>query len=352
MGWKKAYQASQLANAGLIQEINYIRQQLTNPVIASGTVKKEYTLFLQTQDIIECVNRYIWDGLPINLTSQQLESLLYQWGSLCIFEDERGNLCFAPYATTGRLNEYGLLDEITPITLDGKTHKAKRSVLFRGNPDPAEDEQVAVIVNDYTALTMVQCIVSRATLANATITPQVEAHIQLMCAIAVSAKKALALCETEAQKETITRQLEALLDPTQPIVAVSSQRNSKGGLDLPVEMFALGANLAIQEYTNAIDYYQRTRRHGNGVPAPDTYTKKERLITSETQDANTGTNIVLDDGLRQRQEAIKLFTQYAKNPKNKNMTCNINPLLKPKEQKKRADDNEEINDSGERENNV
>lgn len=350
MGWKKAYQASQLANAGLIQEINAIRQQLTNPVIACGTVKTEYTQYLQTLDIIECANRFIWDGLPINLTSQQLEALLYQWGSLCMFEDERGSLCFAPYATTGRLNEYGLLDEITPITLDGKTHMTKRSVLFRGDPKPAEYEPVAVIVNDYTALTMVSTIVARAVLANATITPQVEAHIQLMCAISVSAKKALALCETEAQKDIIQRQLQALLDPTQPIVAVSSQRNSKGGLELPVEMFALGVNLAIQEYTNAIDYYQRTRRHGNGVPAPDTYTKKERLITSETEDANTGTNIILDDGLRQRQEAIKLFTEYAKNPKNKNITCNINPILKPKEKEERADDNEKIDNSGGNEN--
>lgn len=352
MGYKKLYQKSQLVINGLIDKVDDLEYRLNNPIIATTQTECEYRTFLKTDNIIQCVNRFIWDGLPINLTSQQIEALLYQFGSLCMFEDERGYLCFAPYATTGRLNEYGLLDEITPITLDGRTHDTKRSVIFRGQPKPSIDEPIAVILNDYTSLTMIEPIKARGVINEATINPQVEAHIQLMCSISVSAKKALALCETEEQKKIITKQLKALLDPTQPIVAVSSQRNSKGGLDLPVEMFALGVNLAIQEYTNAIDYYDRTRRHFDGIPAPDTYAKKERLITSEAEDANTATNLSLDDGLRQRQQAIKLFTEYCKNPNNKNITCNINPILAPQKKEEIAEDNEEIDDSGEYEENV
>ncbi len=343
MGYKQLYDRVVLLNNNLISELESLKT--TNAILLESKTNSDYRMFLHAEDCIQCSNRYEWKGLPINLTSQQLEALLYQHGSLCMFENERGELIFSLYSTTGRLNEYGILDEITPISLDGKTHHKKRSVILYSNAKPNNNGDYAVILNDYTDLTPVTPIKSRMAINRcATIEAETKAHLQLMCNLDVSIKKALALCETEEQKRIVEKQLQHFLDPSQPIIAVSSKRNNKGQLELPIELHNIDSSIDISQYTNAIDYYSRTRRHFNGVPAPDTYAKKERLVTSETEDTNVHTNIMLLDGLIQRRNAIKLFTEYCKNKNNKNLSCNIAEHLR--DNIELSYNNEILNDSG------
>lgn len=346
--YKQLYAQSMLTNAGLVDVINSMREQNAfNPNIDANFNVKAYTSMLTAKDLILCANRYVWEGLPINLTSQQLEAMFYQWGSLCMFENDKGEVVFSRYTQVGELNPYGLLDNIQPIDLAGKAYDVARAVIHSNQQQELkEGDKFAIIINDYTTLTQLPDELSRYSINSATtIKDQVTVYSQLLTNIIVSVKKALALCESEEQKNVISKQIGEMLDPNKVIVPVSATRKKDGkGFEMPIELFNFANNFDTQNYCQTIDYYDKVRRSFNGIPAPDTFEKKERKITSEAEDTNTHTNLVLIDGLLQRQNGIRLFTKYCKNPNNKNIVCNLQNELR-QNFKENADTNEIGDDS-------
>lgn len=341
--YKQLYEQSMLVNEGLLQTIY---DKSFNPNTHLSFNSKAYTDMLEAKDLMLCANRYVWKGLPINLTSQQLEAMLYQWGTLCMFENEKNELVFARYTTIGDLNPYGLLDKVQPIDMAGNAYGVARSVIHSANQSEIkEGDKVCIIINDYTTFTQMTNELSRYQINKATtIHDQVLVHSQLITNIFVSVKKALALCETEEQKNVIMQQVQAILDPSQIVVPISASHGKNGkGLEMPVELFNFTNTFDTQNYCQTIDYYDKLRRSFNGIPAPDTFEKKERKITAEAEDTSTHTNLVLLDGLLQRQNAIRLFTKYCKNENNKNITCNLQDMLMPEVEN--DDDNEKDDDS-------
>lgn len=341
--YKQLYEESLLINRGLLEDL-YDKSYNPEKKVSFNT--QAYTNMLTSKDMILCANRYVWKGLPINLTSQQLEAMLYQWGTLCMFENNDGELVFSRYVAVGNLNPYGLLDKIQPIDMAGNTYDVERAVIHSAKqPELTADDKVCIIVNDYTTFTQFQEAMSRFTINSATtIHDQVLVHSQLMTNVFVSVKKALALCETEEQKNIVMQQVKAILDPSQIVVPISATRGKNGkGLETPIELFNFNNTFDTQNYCQTIDYFDKLRRSFNGIPSPDTFEKKERKITAEAEDTSVHTNLVLLDGLLQRQNAIRLFTKYCKNPNNQNITCNLQEMLIP--QVENDDDNETDDDS-------
>lgn len=341
--YKQLYEQSMLVNQGLIDTIY---DHSFNPNIKLSFDRQAYTNMLTAKDLVLCANRFVWKGLPINLTSQQLEAMLYQWGTLCMFENDNGELVFARYTAIGDLNPYGLLDKVQPIDMAGNAYGVARAVIHSASQGEIKpDDKVCIIINDYTTFTQFTNEMSRYAINTATtIKDQVTVHSQLMTNIFVSVKKALALCETEEQKNVVTQQVNAMLDPSKIIVPISATRGKNGkGLEMPIELFNFNNTFDTQNYCQTIDYYDKLRRSFNGIPSPDTFEKKERKITAEAEDTSVHTNLVLLDGLLQRQNAIRLFTKYCKNENNKNITCNLQEMLMP--QVENDEDNEKGDDS-------
>lgn len=323
-----------LSNQVLQREVDGLRKALQqNPLTLIPVQRAAYTNMLSTKDRITCSARYEWD-IPINLTSQQLESMFYSFFSLVMFEDwtRDGILTFSRYSKLGKLNPYGELDTIQPIDLAGKKYGPVISVINSNNTEPKEGQVVGVIINDYTPwLASDTGALPRANInSDTTIHDQVEVYNQLMTNIMMSVKKALALCESEDQKEVVMREAMSLLDPTVPLVAVSKELKTSMGQG--VEMFNFGNTFDTQNYCQTIDFYDKVRRGFNGIPAPDTFEKKERMITSEAENSGVDTDLVLQDGLNNRRKAVELFTRYALNPTNKNIRVDISEALKPKKQ--------------------
>ena len=52
------------------------------------TIKEDIKKYLRLIDEQDAVNRYVWYNLPANLTSQELERMLYYKGQLCFFYDK------------------------------------------------------------------------------------------------------------------------------------------------------------------------------------------------------------------------------------------------------------------------
>ena len=131
--YKQLYQESMLQMQGLVDKIN---SGYFNPVKIQSLNKIAYTTMLQSKDLMMCANRYVWEGIPTNITSQQIEALLYQYGSLCMFENDEGEIIFSRYTMIGQLNPYGLMDKIQPIDFAGKAYDRVRSVIHSSSQKP------------------------------------------------------------------------------------------------------------------------------------------------------------------------------------------------------------------------
>ncbi len=90
---------------------------------ASGckcTLKTDIKKILRIIDEQDAVNRYKWYNLPCNLSSQEVERLLYYKGQLCFFYfKDLDEFYFMPYALDGTIDFYGRFNTIHPIPMTG-----------------------------------------------------------------------------------------------------------------------------------------------------------------------------------------------------------------------------------------
>lgn len=290
-----------------------------NPKQSVNFSEEMYRLLLMSSDRIQCCNRYEWDYLPSAFTSHDIESMLYSWGSICCFLDD-DELIFSPYSLTGDLDKKGNLTKIQPITLDGKAYGAKK----RCYTDGMRYEYVpdcCVLINDYTGCIQNNKIVSRETLnRTTTIEDEVKSYKILLYNIMMSIKKMIISCDNEEMVKTTIKQASVLLDPTQPIVALTKGNS----LSDKLEITQFVDKVEVDDLTRAIDFYNKIRRMNNGVPAPDTFEKKERMISDEVKNAGTYSNLILFDGLKQR----KVSCDYINLCFNENIAVEYNPIFK------------------------
>lgn len=127
---------------------------------------------LRILDEQDAANRYTWYNLPCNLSSQELERLIYYKGQLCFFYvPEIEQFIFSPYALDGTIDYYGRYNRIHPVPWAEGMDDEKKAPLsaYLSNKKlevcygiPTEDEKVlewaikfaqgkaCVLVHDYT----------------------------------------------------------------------------------------------------------------------------------------------------------------------------------------------------------
>ena len=127
---------------------------------------------LRILDEQDAINRYKWYNLPCDLSSQELERLIYYKGQLCFFYvPEIEQFIFSPYALDGTIDYYGRYNTIHPVPWAEGMENEKKSPLsaYLANKKldvlygvPTEDEKVlewaqkfvegkaCVLVHDYT----------------------------------------------------------------------------------------------------------------------------------------------------------------------------------------------------------
>ena len=98
------------------------------------TIKEDIKKYLRLIDEQDAVNRYVWYNLPANLTSQELERMLYYKGQLCFFYDkDLEEFYFMPYALDGTIDFYGRYNTIHPVPMtsgtEDKNNKAQAQYL-------------------------------------------------------------------------------------------------------------------------------------------------------------------------------------------------------------------------------
>lgn len=71
---------------------------------------------LRILDEQDAVNRYSWYNLPCDVSSQELERMIYYKGQLCFFYvPEIEQFIFSPYALDGTIDYYGRFNTVHPV---------------------------------------------------------------------------------------------------------------------------------------------------------------------------------------------------------------------------------------------
>lgn len=144
------------------------------------TLKEDLRKIFRIKDEQDFVNRYTWYNLPCNITSQELERMLYYKGQLCFFYmEDLDQYFFMPYALDGTIDFYGRYNTIHPVPMtsgtEDKGEKAQAELLSKIKlncvyglklPDEIKDDDYkksTVLLHDYSKQ-LSQTIINRQTI--------------------------------------------------------------------------------------------------------------------------------------------------------------------------------------------
>ena len=338
MGKKALYESIQALEAKVSEQGNII-YGLTcgnptsyefNPAIINQT---NYVKVLSVADGIQASQRYITEIPELHLPTNRLEYMVYRYGSLCLFK-ENGRVFVTSYTKYGELNALGDLTKVQPIDFAGKTHPTCKTVVYDDTPTP----DPCVILNDYTGTYLEGQIVPRASLNMVSILDQAKIYKQLVNSIKLTAKKAIALCDYDTQKNMASKVIGDIFDNDDPIITLSAKT-----LNDAFKLFNIDTKLDIEGYLRSIECYERMRANFNGIPTRSPIDKKERLITKEAQSDNVLSNFYLQDGYINRQISIELMKKHSII---KEGSVKINPLLLEAQMSTNVDKNKEVDKNG------
>ena len=275
-------------------------------------LKENIKKFLRLVDEQDAVNRYVWYNLPANITSQELERMLYYKGQLCFFYDKNlEEFYFMPYALDGTIDFYGRYNTIHPVPMtsgtDDKGNKAQAEYLSNLKlkcvygmklPDELKEEDFSestVLVHDYTKQ-LSQLIIPRVSV-NEPILDVMSECIPFMrtSLLASTGVKGVRVNDAD-QADSVAdgnRGLENGALTGQPFVPVI------GNVDF--QELTNGQVAKSEEYMLAMQSLDNLRLSGYGIDNGGLFEKKAHELQSEA-DINGGpVGLVLQDGLSIRQ---------------------------------------------------
>lgn len=273
-------------------------------------LKEDLKKFLRLVDEQDAVNRYVWYNLPANITSQELERMLYYKGQLCFFYNEDlDEFYFMPYALDGTIDFYGRFNRIHPVPMtsgtDDKGNKAQAELLSGIKLNcvygiKLDDEEVdrltsTVLLHDYTKQ-LSQTILPRATVNDPILDVMAECIPFMRTALLSSTGVKGVRVNDADQAESVAdgnRGLENGALTGQPFVPVIG--------NVEFQELTDGQVAKAEEYMLAMQSIDNLRLSGYGIDNGGLFEKKAHELQSEA-DINGGpVGLVLQDGLSIRQ---------------------------------------------------
>ena len=101
---------------------------LPTRMVDTINLKKNMKRILRIIDEQDAVGRYKWYNLPCNISSEELERLIYYKGQLCFFYfKELDEFYFMPFALDGDIDFYGRYNKIHPVPMSSGTEPDDRT---------------------------------------------------------------------------------------------------------------------------------------------------------------------------------------------------------------------------------
>ena len=275
-------------------------------------LKDDLKKFLRIIDEQDAVNRYVWYNLPANITSQELERMLYYKGQLCFFYDkDLEEFYFMPYALDGTIDFYGRYNRIHPVPMtsgtEDKGNKAQAELLsqkklkcvygLKQEEDLTEEDLTnsCVLLHDYTKQ-LSQNIIPRVTINEPLLDVMAECIPFMRTALIASTGIKGVRVQDADQEQNVNegaRSLESAAltgKPWVPIIgSVEFQELTNG---------TLGKS---EEYMLAMQSLDNLRLSGYGIDNGGLFEKKAHELQTEA-DINGGpVGLVNQDGTSIRQ---------------------------------------------------
>ena len=275
-----------------------------------AALKEGIKRYLRDIDEQDAINRYVWYNLPANITSQELERMLYYKGQLCFFYDKNlGEFYFMPYALDGTIDFYGRYNTIHPVPMtsgtEDKGSKAQAQYLaglklkcIYGVKTEIELDDLyndTVLLHDYTKQ-LSQTIIPRCTVNDPLLDVMAECiPFMRTSMIASTGIKGVRVndADQEANVKDANRSVENAALTGNPWVPII------GNIDFQ-ELTNQGIG-KIQDYMLAMQSLDNLRLSGYGLDNGGLFEKKAHELQTEA-DINGGpVGLVLQDGLSIRQ---------------------------------------------------
>ena len=257
----------------------------------------------------DAVNRYVWYNLPANITSQELERMLYYKGQLCFFYDKNlEEFYFTPYALDGTIDFYGRYNTIHPVPMtsgtDDKGNKAqaqylaekKLKCIYGLNLDGKADlENSTVLLHDYTKQAA-QMIQPRAAVNDPLLDVMAECIPFMRTALISSTGiNGMRVNDADQQQNVIdaSRSVENAALTGKPWIPIIG--------NIEFQELTSGQLGKAEEYMLAMQSLDNFRLSGYGIDNGGLFEKKAHELQTEA-DINGGpVGLVLQDGLSIRQ---------------------------------------------------
>lgn len=271
---------------------------------------------LRVIDRADAVNRFKWENIPCNITSQDLERMIYLKGQLCFFYDkDLEKFYFSPYALDGTIDVYGRYNTIHPVPMTSGTDDEKKNKAvaeyFAGKKlrviydlkDLKEGEdlsQVAVILRDYTNH-LSQNILPRCTLDEPLLGVMAECIPMMRTSLLLSTGvKGVRVQDADQAANVIdaSNSMERGAMTGKPFVPVI------GNVDF--QELTDGSVAKSEEYMMAMQSLDNFRLQTMGIDNNGVYEKKAHMLQEE-QEVNGGPiGLVMKDGLDIRSHFAEL----------------------------------------------
>ena len=275
-------------------------------------LKEDLKKFLRLIDEQDAVNRYVWYNLPANITSQELERMLYYKGQLCFFYDKNlEEFYFMPYALDGTIDFYGRYNTIHPVPMtsgtEDKGSKAQAQYLADLKlkcvygiklPEDMKVEDLTestVLLHDYTKQ-MSQNIIPRVNVNDPLLDTMAEC-IPFMRTALINSTGVKGVRVQDADQEVNVK------EGAQSLVGAALTGNPWVPIIGSIEFQELAGDVTgkAEEYMLAMQSLDNLRLSGYGIDNGGLFEKKAHELQTEA-DINGGpVGLVMQDGLSIRQ---------------------------------------------------
>lgn len=283
-------------------------QEVKSPL--KEAVKKN----LRIIDEQDAVNRYKWYNLPMGLSSQELERMIYYKGQLAFFYiPAMEEFYFMPYALDGGLDFYGRFNSVHPIPFaEGTSDDEKRKFAEQRNylstlklkctydvltKDATEDDMSnrCVLIHDYSKQ-LSQNIIPRQQLQDGLLDGMANCYPLAMTALFNSTGVLGMRVESEDEQSNVMAASE-----TANRAALNAQKYIAITGKMDFQELTGGDVAKAEEFLMVMQSLDNFRLSSYGIDSGGIFEKKAHTLQSE-QDMNAGnTGLVYEDGLAIRQ---------------------------------------------------
>lgn len=277
------------------------------------TLKEDTKKFLRLIDEQDAVNRYVWKNLPNDITSQELERMLYYKGQLCFFYNkDLEEYYFMPYALDGTIDFYGRYNTIHPVPMtsgtDDKGSKAQAELLSNiklkciyKEKEGIDPETSTVLLHDYTKQ-LSQTIIPRAQVNDPILETMAEClpfmRTSLINSTGVKGVRVNDADQADSVAAANKSMQNAALTGNQMVPIVGS---------IEFQELAEGSRVDSEEYMRAMQSLDNLRLSGYGLENGGVFERTSQYQNiAQTETAGGPVGLVLQDGTSIRQNFCRI----------------------------------------------